>query len=708
MNGKPDYSGLLARIELEGPTACEGPKEPRLPTRFRKSGSISRTKAERQLQRPKRMRECSEEFRWPERPKRNMTGRNRRTERVRKAMMDDGEYRRGGRGGKGNEAQTPRSAQRNSKSMEDLGKEKVNRKEQSNFQLRAAARSRSALNRRFVREAEGHETETEESNEPFRGSAEERDGRTGSRNKVAEVYDAQPKTATVFGRRPDPSPERENGKETANGGEQPRSTPDASAEASIGRSESREPKWKGGGNEPQTKMLKRQFRDAEGRSRGYPKCRDGKMSGWRVPERKAKMNECRRGMDVGERKLLGGMDRKVGQDSEAKQQGTSDQIPTKIRIRSGSESSEGKETRKEQREEVAMESTRAEQRLKSSAEGVTQAQMIWTRVGGWNVHEERETRRWTEQSSEGVVEPWEVSAGGSDRSSEDPNKSREVEQLRRAEWNGQTELRSDAADLYSDMRRVQSGNATYKLQQHTRGFRNQSRAKTESSERARGVATENSGAADRKPEASRRKLRRLDGTVGDVGRRDDRSPEDADEMSGGGTVRKQGPNGRTELRSDAAGTHTREMSGTEGTETKCSEGNFARSCEGNRRRAPKIAGGANRGLEGSTKRDSRLSGASESNGQMVTQVRKNRKGVGIWPGPGEDVWDFGKDVRDPERPESFSGASLGNRKSQNTIRTSVRVRASGDDNVGTTPERLEAEPEWNFRTDNPAKASLTG
>ncbi|KAJ6504259.1 hypothetical protein C8R47DRAFT_1192837 [Mycena vitilis] len=44
----------------------------------------------------------------------------------------------------------------------------------------------------------------------------------------------------------------------------------------------------------------------------------------------------------------------------------------------------------------------------------------------------------------------------------------------------------------------------------------------------------------------------------------------------------------------------------------------------------------------------------------------------------------------------------------NTIRTRVRVRASGDDNVGTTPARLEAEPEWSFRTDNPAKARLTG
>ncbi|KAJ7666800.1 hypothetical protein DFH06DRAFT_1384222 [Mycena polygramma] len=653
--------------------ACEGPKEPRLPTR------------------PKQMRECLEGFRWPELPKRNMTGRNRQTERVRKAMMDDGEYRRSGRGGKGNEAKTPRSTQRNKKSMEGLGKEKVNRKEQSNFQLRAAARSRNALNRRVVREAEGHGTETEESNEPFRGSAEERDGRTGSRNKVAEVYDAQPKTATVFGRRLDPSPERENGKGTANGGVQPRTIPDASAEASIGRSEvtngrlESEPRK---GDEQRTEMLRagaEATRNAEMKYVGRE----------RVPERKAKVNECRRGMDVGERKLLGGMDREVGQDSEAKQQGTTLTQPNSAgrmrgvqeQIRSGSESSEGKETREEQREEVAMESTRAEQMLKSSAEGVTQAQMIWTRVGGWNVHEERETRRWTEQSSEGIVEPWEMSAGGVDQSPEDPNKSQEVEQLGRAERNGQTELRSDAADLY--------GNATYELQQHTRVFRNQSRAKTKSSERARGVATENSGAADRKPEVSRRKLRRLDGTVGDVGRRDDRSPEDADKMSGGGTGSETGAEGSDRApercRKDAIFgdiricggpkaitqpancSNTREMSGAEGTETECSERVFAKSCEGNRRRALKIAGGANRGLEGSTERDSRL---KRSLGDARPKGDRNpeepEEGREIWPGPGEDVWDFGKDVRDPERPESFSGASLGNRKSQNTIRTSVR------------------------------------
>ncbi|KAJ7604789.1 hypothetical protein DFH06DRAFT_1150848 [Mycena polygramma] len=267
------------------------------------------------------------------------------------------------------------------------------------------------------------------------------------------------------------------------------------------------------------------------------------------------------------------------------------------------------------------------------------------------------------------------------------------------------------------MRRVQSGNTTYELQQHTRGVRNQSRAKTESSERnlPRGRGEWQRKTAELLTE-SRRKLRRLDGTVGDVGQRDDRSPEDADKMSGGGTVRKQGPNGRTELRSDAAGTHDnatcklqqhpRDVRNQKDRD-RGSEGNFAKSCEENRRRAPKIAGGANRGLEGSTERDSRL---KRSLGDARPKGDRNpeepEEGREIWPGPGEDVWDFGKDVRDPERPESFSGASLGNRKSQNTIRTSVRV--SGDDNIGKTPERLEAEPEWNFRTDNPAKASLTG
>ncbi|KAJ7616288.1 hypothetical protein DFH06DRAFT_1145559 [Mycena polygramma] len=565
--------------------ACEGPKEPRLPTR------------------PKQMRECLEGFRWPELPKRNMTGRNRQTERVRKAMMDDGEYRRSGRGGKGNEAKTPRSTQRNKKSMEGLGKEKVNRKEQSNFQLRAAARSRNALNRRVVREAEGHGTETEESNEPFRGSAEERDGRTGSRNKVTEVYEAQPKTATVFGRRPGPRSERENGKETANGGEQPRTIPDASAEASIGRSE----------------------------------VTNGRLE-----------SEPRKGNEQG-----------------TKVQGTKNQVWN------GSESSDRKETREGQREEVATGSTGAEQTLKSSAEGVTKAQMIWTRVGGWNVHEERETRRWTEQSSEGVVEPWEVSAGGSDRSSEDPNKSQEVEQLGRAGRNGQTELRNDAADLY--------GNATYELQQHTRGVRNQSRARTESSERnvPRGRGEWQRKTAELLTESRRcREVERF-------GNKDRRVGQSSGAMQQGrsdhipteifGDIRICG--GPKAITQPANCSSTREMSRTERTETECSEGNFAKSCEGNRRRAPKVAGGANRGLEGSTKRDSRLSGASETQGRKVTEIRESRRK--IWPGPGEDVWDFGKDVRDPERPESFSGASLGNRKSQNTIRTSVRGELTG-------------------------------
>ncbi|KAJ7615073.1 hypothetical protein DFH06DRAFT_1146134 [Mycena polygramma] len=180
------------------------------------------------------------------------------------------------------------------------------------------------------------------------------------------------KTATVFGRCPDPSSERKNGKETANGGEQPRTIPDASAEASIGRSEVTNGRLGSGprkGDEQRT----------EGRSRGYPKCRDEKMSGERVPERKAKMNECRRGMDVGERKLLGGMNREVGRDSEAKQQGTSDRIPTEDigypeRVREFRK--EGNSRRaarrggngKHQRCESGGRGS-AEQNLKSSAEG---------------------------------------------------------------------------------------------------------------------------------------------------------------------------------------------------------------------------------------------------------------------------------------------------------------------------------------------------
>ncbi|KAJ7664623.1 hypothetical protein DFH06DRAFT_1128027 [Mycena polygramma] len=413
--------------------------------------------------------------------------------------------------------------------------------------------------------------------------------------------------------RPDLSSEHENGKETANGGEQPRTTPDASAEASIGRSEvtngrlESEPRkgderWtevrgtkvEGGGDEPQTKMPKRQFRDAEGRSRGYPKCRD---------------EICR------ERESSGAESETMMQPNSAgRTRGVQKQIW------SGSKSSERKETRKEQREEVATGSTRAEQKLKSSAEGVTKAQMIRTRVGGWNVHEEQYTRRWTEQSFEGVVEPWEVSAGGNGQSSEDPNKSREVEQLGRGERNGQTELRSDAADLY--------GNATYELQQHTRGVRNQSRAKTESSER---------------------NLPR-----------------------GRGEWQRKTAELLTENRS------TREMSGTGRTETEVPRGTSRRAAkriEGEHRKLPEVQTEDWRG---------RPSEIPDSNGASETQGRK------IWPGPGEDVWDFGKDVRDPERPESFSGASLGNRKSQNTIRTSVRNTKSKPSTNGKDRGRAEA------------------
>ncbi|KAJ7604183.1 hypothetical protein DFH06DRAFT_1151364 [Mycena polygramma] len=374
------------------------------------------------------------------------------------------------------------------------------------------------------------------------------------------------------------APRARTGKGTANGGVQPRTIPDASEDPRGPRS--RDPKWKWGGNEPQTKMPKRQFGDAEGRSRGYPKCRDGKMSGWRVPALNVKMNECRRGMDVGDRKQLGGTDQEVGRDSEAIQQETSDQIPTENIT-----------------EDIG------------SAECMKSAQKL------------------------------------------SPKQDRE--------------FREDFA------------------------------------ERAREMATENTGGADRKPGGGPNEAPKAGWNRRRHRRRGDRRPEDADKMSGGGTVRKQGPKGRTELRSDAARTHnTREMSGTEGTETECSEGNFAKSCEGNRRGAPKIAGGANRGLEGSTKRDSRLNGASEMQGRKVTEIRESRRKVGRTekgsgllieePGPGEDVWDFGKDVRDPERPESFSGASLGNRKSQNTIRTGVRDTESKPSANGKDRGRAEA------------------
>ncbi|KAJ7602577.1 hypothetical protein DFH06DRAFT_1152757 [Mycena polygramma] len=559
MNGKPDYSGLLDRMEPKGPTG-----ERREARRARDS-----TAGEKRLpdMRGSKGAEASDEV--PEEPK-HLTNQSRKAT-----------------------GKTEANARM-------FGRVPVARAAEEEHDRGGIAERRESGRRCWMME---NTAEVEEAEKAMKPKLQGVPNGTRSRWKISERK-----------RRPDLSSEHENGKETANGGEQPRTTPDASAEASIGRSEvtngrlESEPRK---GDEQRTEVQGTKMPMAGAEATRNAEMKDVGIE--RVPERKAKKNECRRGMDVGEWKLLGGMDREVGRDSEAKQRRTTERLKrVQDRVRNGPESSEGKETRKEQREEVATGSTGAEQELKSSAERMTQAQMVRTRVGGWNVHEARETRRWTEQSSEGVVEPWEVSARGSDRSSEDPNKSREVEQLGRAGRNGQTELRNDAADLYSDMRWVQSGNATYELQQHTRGVRNQSRAKTESSERkcaerARGVVTENTGGADRKPEVSLTMLRRLDGTVGDVGRRDDRSPEDADKMSGGGTVRKQEPKGRTELRSDAARMHnTRGMSGTKGTETECPEGNFAKSCEENRRRAPKIAGGANRGLEGSTERDSRL------------------------------------------------------------------------------------------------------
>ncbi|KAJ7621897.1 hypothetical protein DFH06DRAFT_1143330 [Mycena polygramma] len=316
------------------------------------------------------------------------------------------------------------------------------------------------------------------------------------------------------------------------------------------------------------------------------------MSGERVPERKAKMNECRRGMDVGDRKQLGGTDQEVGRDSEAIQQETSDQIPT---------------------------------------ENITEDIGISPRGRG----------KWQRKTPEVQTETPE----------EDRTKLRRPDGTVGDVGGGVTGVRK----MRTKCREVER-------------FRNKGRRVGQSS-----------GAMQQG--------------------RSDHIPTEIF-----GDIRKCG--GPKAVTQPANCSSTREMSGTEGTETECSEGNFAKSCEGNRRRAPKIAGGANRGLEGTTKRDSQLSGASETQGRKVTEIRESRRK--IWPGPGEDVWDFGKDARDPERPEWFSGASLGNRKSQNTIRTSVRVRASGDDNVGTTPERFGSRAGVEFPDGQPYEGELTG
>ncbi|KAJ6504260.1 hypothetical protein C8R47DRAFT_1067198 [Mycena vitilis] len=215
----------------------------------------------------------------------NMTGGNRQTEGVRKAKMDDGEYRRGGRGGRGNKAKLQR--------------------------VPNGTRSRWKISE-WENEPEGAEQLTAKGRRPELKCTE-------PESVQLAQSDAQPRNATEIGRSPEPSSEGEDGKATANGGDEPRKIPDASAEAGIGRSEMtngrlqdeprkgderrtevREAEMEMRGNEPQAKMLKRQFRDAEGRSRGDPKCGDKKMAGERIPDQKAKMNELPEGMDVGD------------------------------------------------------------------------------------------------------------------------------------------------------------------------------------------------------------------------------------------------------------------------------------------------------------------------------------------------------------------------------------------------------------------------
>ncbi|KAJ7605741.1 hypothetical protein DFH06DRAFT_1150354 [Mycena polygramma] len=126
---------------------------------------------------------------------------------------------------------TPRSAQRNKKSMEDLGKEEPEGAEQ--FPAKGCCPELKCTEP----EVRPRGPKVMKQKPKSRMSLSEARPRSGMAGKDPGTSDAQPKTATVFGRRPDLSSEHENGKETANGGEQPRTTPDASAEASIGRSE---------------------------------------------------------------------------------------------------------------------------------------------------------------------------------------------------------------------------------------------------------------------------------------------------------------------------------------------------------------------------------------------------------------------------------------------------------------------------------------
>ncbi|KAJ7606451.1 hypothetical protein DFH06DRAFT_1149918 [Mycena polygramma] len=420
------------------------------------------------------------------------------------------------------------------------------------------------------------------------------------------------KTATVFGRRPDPSSEHENGKETANGGVQPRPIPDASAEASIGRSEV-----------------------TNGRLESEPREGDERWTEVRG---------------------------------------------TKSRVQNGTESSERKETREEQREEVATGSTRESAggmftKNEKPGGGPSKAPKVWWSLGRCRPKGMTKVRRIRTK-----VGRWNSSD----------------------EWSGMVKQSSEVmqqicsnhilTEIFGDIR-ICGG---FKAVTQPTSCSNTPEAfgtKAEPRPRVpRGICGEGEGSGNGKQRSCRpkaggqpneapkarwnRRRRRAKGMtevrkmwtkcreVERFGNKGRRVGQSSGAMQQGCTITQP-----------ANCSSTREMSGTGRTETECSEGNFAKSCEGNRRRAPKIAGGANRGLEGSTERDSRLKrslGDARPKGDQNPE--EPEEGREIWPRPGEDVWDFGKDVRDPERPESFSGASLGNRKSQNTIRTSVRGR----------------------------------
>ncbi|KAJ7602210.1 hypothetical protein DFH06DRAFT_1153020 [Mycena polygramma] len=308
----------------------------------------------------------------------------------------------------------------------------------------------------------------------------------------------------------------------------------------------------------------------------------------------------------------------------------------------------------------------AEQTLKSSAKGVTLAQMIWTRVGGWNVHEERENPEVDRAKLRSNHIPTEIFGDiricGGFKAVTQPTSCSNT-----------PEVFGTKADPRPRVPRgicregEGSGNGNHR----------RCRPKTGGMTEVQKMQTK-----CREVERFGNKGRRVGQSSGAMQQgRSDHIPTEIF-----GDIRICG--GPKTITQPANCSSTREMSGTGRTETEVPRGTSRRAAkriEGEHRKLPEVQTEDWRGRPSEIP-DS--NGASETQGRKVTEIRESRRK--IWPGPGEDVWDFGKDVRDPERPESFSGASLGNRKSQNTIRTSVRDTESKPSANGKDRGRAEA------------------